>query len=373
MQETDRLLGALRARVAAFRDGDPSKVLDQEAIAEAAQLSREAQSASLSGQQLTPVIQALAYLHWSRYLLLPSDAATADFVRARALFAFLSRLDQELVPEPIRRRLAGDASAGHGHDALTILKRAIAGDDAADLDHAIGLLRQVIAATPEDDPRRSGHLSNLGVALTTRFDRSGQLADIDEAISLQSQTVKAASDRGAASWQDLTNLGLAFRSKHERAGVISDLNEAVRYLHKAAEAVQPGDPMRAGLLQNLVISLLTRYQNHPMPLISKKLSVLAGKRSQPALTMTPIAGTASSTSGTRLSSGLTGMANCRPRRSRQSPPEAADATPPEELTERRSSATCFTCYRNDSSVSGNGRPRRKDPRCHHDLGSHSSG
>ena len=211
MQEIDRLLGALRARVAAFRDGDPSQVFDQEAIAEAERLSRAAQSASLSGEQLTPVIQALAYLHWSRYLLLSGGAATADFVRARALFALLSRLDQELVPDSIRRRLAGDASAGHGHDALTILRRAIAGDDAADLDRAIGLLRQAIAATPEDDPGRSGYLSNLGVALSTRFDRSGQLADIDEALSLLSQTVTTASGLGAASWQDLTNLGLTFR------------------------------------------------------------------------------------------------------------------------------------------------------------------
>ena len=262
MQEIDRLLGALRARIVAFKNGDPSQVLDHEAITEAEQLSRAVQLASLSGQQLIPVIQALAYLHWSRYLLLPGDAA-ADLLRARALFALLSGLNPELVPESIRRQLAGDSSARPGDDARTILKRAIAGDEAADLDHAIGLLRQEIAATSEDDPGRSGYLSNLGVALLTRFGRSGQPADIDEALSLLSQTVEAASRRGAASWQDLTNLGLAFRSKHERAGQISDLNEAVRYLRKAAEAVQAGDPLRAGLLQNLVSTLLTRYQNDP--------------------------------------------------------------------------------------------------------------
>ena len=56
--------------------------------------------------------------------------------------------------------------------------------DQADLDAAIDAGQQALAATPADDPDRAGRLSNLGVALTARFERTGDRADLDAAIDL---------------------------------------------------------------------------------------------------------------------------------------------------------------------------------------------
>ena len=276
MQEIDRLLNALRARLDAFEDGDPSKVLEQEALAEEGQLNQAARSASLSGSRLASLMRVVADLHWSRYLIL-SDKEERD--AALMLFALLSRLDKNLVPEPIKPLLteffefaSSATSAGrpdHAHavaaqrgqeEPATVLKRAIASEDDAQLDYAIDLLRQAITATPVTDPQHFGYVSNLGVALKIRYDRAGQIADINEALSAMAETVKATPAGSADAWRWLTNLGLALRSRYERIGETSDLNGAVRFLREAAEAVEPDDAMRAGLLQNLVIVLQVRFQ-----------------------------------------------------------------------------------------------------------------
>ncbi len=61
----------------------------------------------------------------------------------------------------------------------------------ADLDEAITLFRDAVAATPVGHPERPGRLSNLGAALRTRFGRTGQLADLDQAITARQEAVAA--------------------------------------------------------------------------------------------------------------------------------------------------------------------------------------
>ena len=46
-------------------------------------------------------------------------------------------------------------------------------------------------ATPADHPDRAGYLSNLGIALSARFERTGRDADLDAAIESWQQAVQA--------------------------------------------------------------------------------------------------------------------------------------------------------------------------------------
>ena len=72
--------------------------------------------------------------------------------------------------------------------------------DRADLDAAIDLLRQAVAATPAGHPDRAGRLSNLSNALQTRFARAGDRADLNTAVDLlrQAVAVEVASPRARA-------------------------------------------------------------------------------------------------------------------------------------------------------------------------------
>jgi hypothetical protein len=49
-----------------------------------------------------------------------------------------------------------------------------------------------VAAAPAGHPDRAGYLSNLGIALRTRSERTGDRADLDAAIDLLRQAVAAA-------------------------------------------------------------------------------------------------------------------------------------------------------------------------------------
>jgi hypothetical protein len=52
-----------------------------------------------------------------------------------------------------------------------------------DLNDAVAAEREAVAATPPDHPNRAMYLSNLGVTLRTRFERTGSQADLDDAVA----------------------------------------------------------------------------------------------------------------------------------------------------------------------------------------------
>ncbi|KAL8634707.1 MAG: hypothetical protein Q9228_007713, partial [Teloschistes exilis] len=56
-----------------------------------------------------------------------------------------------------------------------------------DLGEAIRVARQAVKATPEDHPDLAGRLNNLGVQLTRRYERTGQMEDLEEAIRVARQ------------------------------------------------------------------------------------------------------------------------------------------------------------------------------------------
>jgi hypothetical protein len=96
-----------------------------------------------------------------------------------------------------------------------------------DLDEAVVVGRQAVQATPDDHPDRAAMLSNLGLALQTRFGRTGQQGDLDEAVAVGRQAVQATPVDHPDRAGRLSNLGLALQTRFERTGQQGDLDEAV--------------------------------------------------------------------------------------------------------------------------------------------------
>ena len=59
----------------------------------------------------------------------------------------------------------------------------------ADLDRAVSLFQQAVAATPDGHPDRARRLSNLGGALRDRYEHTRDPADLDRAIDLLEQAM----------------------------------------------------------------------------------------------------------------------------------------------------------------------------------------
>ena len=50
-----------------------------------------------------------------------------------------------------------------------------------DLDRAIEMSRQSVVSAPNNDPDRAVYLSNLGITLQRRLERTGSITDLDDA------------------------------------------------------------------------------------------------------------------------------------------------------------------------------------------------
>jgi tetratricopeptide (TPR) repeat protein len=135
-----------------------------------------------------------------------------------------------------------------------VLTRHLWSDVGADLDAAVRLLRDAVAATPDADPARTGRLMNLGNALRFRGVWSSRRADLDEAVDVLAIAVRSVSVRDAQFPGLLTNLASAFLS---RAGDRTDIDTAIRLQREALSLTPPTAPYRPRYLSNLGNALLS--------------------------------------------------------------------------------------------------------------------
>jgi hypothetical protein len=118
----------------------------------------------------------------------------------------------EKVPETVASTLSdlGDRASAL---LVDLLRNHQAGMPGVDLNRAIDLGDQAVTATPKDHPDHPGRLSNLAVALQTRFARTGQLGDLNRAIDLGDQAVTATPKDHPDHPMYLSNLGNALRTR----------------------------------------------------------------------------------------------------------------------------------------------------------------
>ncbi|KAK4148475.1 hypothetical protein C8A00DRAFT_47666 [Chaetomidium leptoderma] len=130
----------------------------------------------------------------------------------------------------------------------------------ADLEEAIGVARQAVAATPDDHPNRAVCLNNLGTQLGRRYERTGAMADLEEAIGVARQAVAATPDnypdravyryKRTRAMADLDNASVPFRR----------VQAAVRYIKLLA--VRGNISIAAQLGQDVI---------HLLPALNTKL------------------------------------------------------------------------------------------------------
>jgi tetratricopeptide (TPR) repeat protein len=120
--------------------------------------------------------------------------------------------------------------------------------------------RAAVAACPEGRPQLAGYLSNLAMALRSRFELARDGSDIEEAVTIGRRSVAAAHDGHPRLGRYLNNLGIALAVRHEQTGRFDDPDEAVETLRRSVRVTPAAEPERPMYHANLGLSLIARYE-----------------------------------------------------------------------------------------------------------------
>jgi hypothetical protein len=167
MEERERWAQAVLVRlqrVTAARELSP--VLEEAAVTEARGLTR----ALGNDQESLSATYLLGWLHWYRYQALPAGHDQQDLQAAMAMFTSCFISGMSGFPESLVPSLA-DQSISIATELLGLTQRS---GDRNLLSATTDLWLRILTATPADHPDRAGRLSNLGAALLTRFERTGE-------------------------------------------------------------------------------------------------------------------------------------------------------------------------------------------------------
>lgn len=187
-------------------------------------------------------------------------AATAeDDDELRAESVRLADESLRLQRRAVRRTPAGapDRLSGLSDHGLALARRYERTADPEDLDEAIGIARDLLAQTADGDADTPRYRSNLALALSLRLDRvSGAVADFDEAVELF-RLAAPGDPNGPGS--GLSNLGGALLRRYEVTGAPADLEEAITVLTRSRREAwtEPHERSRADEL--LALALRARH------------------------------------------------------------------------------------------------------------------
>ncbi|MGN9909314.1 CHAT domain-containing protein [Phytohabitans sp. LJ34] len=191
--------------------------------------------------------------------------------------AHLARLRFELYANPVDLRTAETglrhliAIAGPGDDlgayqwdlGVVLRLRRDAGDTDADLDEAVQLLRESVAASPDEWTARRLRRPSLANALAARFKDAEDDADLDEAVTHLTAATDESNvdewDAPALQGLHLYNYAALLAERYQRRHDAGDLDAAIDAGRRAAALVPPDEGVRAQMLCNLAVALHTRY------------------------------------------------------------------------------------------------------------------
>ncbi len=145
--------------------------------------------------------------------------------------------------------------------AIALLRESIGSTDQNLISTTVDLWQRMLDAIPAGHPYRAVMLTNLGIILQTRFERTGVLADLDAAIEAEHAAVAATPPGHPDRPGYLSNLGDALRARFEHTGVLADLEAAIEAGRAAVDATSPDRPDRAVTLTNLGNALRVRFEH----------------------------------------------------------------------------------------------------------------
>ena len=149
----------------------------------------------------------------------------------------------------------------------------------ADLERAVSLLREALAAIGPGVPIWAVARGQLAVALHARYLRDGcrRPADLDEAVALQEQAVAHLPPHSPNYVASVCELGSYMYSRYERDGQLSDLNEAVRVCERGAAVASGGSPLALRSQAFLARALTLRHgETGSEADLARALEILAG-------------------------------------------------------------------------------------------------
>ena len=129
----------------------------------------------------------------------------------------------------------------------------------ADLDAAVAAGQAAVATSFVGDSERGRFLSNLGIALLTRFERSRQLADLDAAIAAGREAIEVTPIDYPDRALYLSMYGVTLHKRFETVDTLADLDAAITAGREALDATPANHPDRATYLSNLGSVLRDRY------------------------------------------------------------------------------------------------------------------
>ncbi|KAG0697804.1 hypothetical protein DFH29DRAFT_132507 [Suillus ampliporus] len=133
-----------------------------------------------------------------------------------------------------------------------------------DIDKSMQCCCEVVSLAPEGHPDHGAYLNNLSFYIALCFDQQGKSHDIDEAISLYDEVLRLCiAEHEYCDAGLLNNLGGALHTRFEKCGDINDLNKAIILFREALTLRPPGHPTRDTTLNNLALTLTTRYSKLP--------------------------------------------------------------------------------------------------------------
>ena len=165
------------------------------------------------------------------------------------------------------RQVVESIPAGHPNRAVYLSKLGVAlrtrferTGDFRDLDGAVDIARQVVESTPAGHPDRAVYLSDLGVALRTRFQHRGRVEDLDGAVDASQEAIEITTAGHPNRAVYLSNRGIVLRTRFERNGGFEDLDRAVDIARQVVESIPAGHPNHIMYLSNLGVALRTRFE-----------------------------------------------------------------------------------------------------------------
>ncbi|GAA3228322.1 CHAT domain-containing protein [Dactylosporangium siamense] len=245
-------------RLRAYEDGDSQPVLDPMALDEANDLLQLAFTAQ--GVRVDAV-RAVGWLRWRRYQALPEGLDDGELEAAVALFKVVGAVDPGGVPGRLLPLILPggqpeiDPDERLLREAMESLRRGLSGDDAAALARAIELFSDIAVRLP-DHPARAGILSNLGIALQTRYERDGALSDLDAALAAVREAVDSAPVEDPAM---LSNLGNILRIRATRTHEVRDLDDAIVAGRRSVDVAPIGSEDVSKYVFNLSLTWFVRF------------------------------------------------------------------------------------------------------------------
>jgi tetratricopeptide (TPR) repeat protein len=278
-EDVEHLVLDLSERLRSAREpGRQAELLDPAVPAQARELATIL--ADGSGDMAVPVeaLGVLVAIRWVRSQSLSAGHNEEDLRECLRWSSVLLPSAPHLVPEPVRAYLtqrqprSGMTAARADNRGVALFTEHQRTGEIQALHDAVAFFRHAADAASPEDPDRPRYLSNLasalgvrGTFLLSRFGYTGNQADIDLAIGDLRDALDTIPASHANRLSIMSNLGIALKDRFECTGDRSDLDDAIAQLSGGASSQQTDHPDFVGCVSNLGNALLSRFKHRGDP------------------------------------------------------------------------------------------------------------